>query len=132
MFSELCRETLRKAAICYNVGRPGSPSSPPKSPSPSTSPPQSPAKETKTSTNIELANVNRTTNKIGDLSGNITTKNQTFQQQLGATNTFTDKREFTNKKFNTNENKREYVLSLDFNAGLAQRYCSSFYATQLI
>ncbi|XP_044015959.1 ensconsin isoform X20 [Aphidius gifuensis] len=112
MFSELCRETLRKAAICYNVGRPGSPSSPPKSPSPSTSPPPSPAKETKTSTNIELANVNRSTSKIGDLSGNITTKNQASQQQLGATNTFTDKREFTNKKFNTNENKREKRTSM--------------------
>ncbi|XP_051156733.1 ensconsin isoform X12 [Leptopilina boulardi] len=52
MFSELCRETLRKAAVCYSSGRTGSPS-----PSPPTSPPQSPAKEAKTSANTELANV---------------------------------------------------------------------------
>ncbi|XP_043484734.1 MAP7 domain-containing protein 1-like isoform X4 [Leptopilina heterotoma] len=52
MFSELCRETLRKAAVCYSSGRTGSPS-----PSPPTSPPQSPAKEAKTSANAELANV---------------------------------------------------------------------------
>ncbi|XP_074098958.1 uncharacterized protein LOC141527399 isoform X18 [Cotesia typhae] len=53
MFSELCRETLRKAAVCYSSGRSGSPSS-----SPPTSPPSSPAKEAKTSANAELANVN--------------------------------------------------------------------------
>ncbi|XP_044590983.1 MAP7 domain-containing protein 1-like isoform X17 [Cotesia glomerata] len=53
MFSELCRETLRKAAVCYSSGRSGSPSS-----SPPTSPPPSPAKEAKTSANAELANVN--------------------------------------------------------------------------
>ncbi|XP_033213075.1 MAP7 domain-containing protein 1 isoform X6 [Belonocnema kinseyi] len=52
MFSELCRETLRKAAVCYSSGRTGSPS-----PSPPTSPPQSPAKEAKTTANTELANV---------------------------------------------------------------------------
>ncbi|XP_024935856.1 ensconsin isoform X12 [Cephus cinctus] len=52
MFSELCRETLRKAAVCYSSGRAGSPS-----PSPPPSPPSSPAKETKTSANPELANV---------------------------------------------------------------------------
>ncbi|XP_078049586.1 uncharacterized protein LOC144476469 isoform X8 [Augochlora pura] len=52
MFSELCRETLRKAAVCYSSGRAGSPS-----PSPPTSPPPSPAKEAKTTANIDLANV---------------------------------------------------------------------------
>ncbi|XP_012262278.2 MAP7 domain-containing protein 1 isoform X11 [Athalia rosae] len=40
MFSELCRETLRKAAVCYSSGRSASPS-----PSPPPSPPSSPAKE---------------------------------------------------------------------------------------
>nr|XP_031834787.1 ensconsin-like isoform X13 [Nomia melanderi] len=52
MFSELCRETLRKAAVCYSSGRAGSPS-----PSPPTSPPPSPAKEAKTTANVDLANV---------------------------------------------------------------------------
>ncbi|XP_076177197.1 uncharacterized protein LOC143151710 isoform X7 [Ptiloglossa arizonensis] len=51
MFSELCRETLRKAAVCYSSGRAGSPS-----PSPPTSPPPSPAKEAKTTANVNLAN----------------------------------------------------------------------------
>ncbi|XP_011054975.1 PREDICTED: histone-lysine N-methyltransferase, H3 lysine-79 specific isoform X2 [Acromyrmex echinatior] len=51
MFSELCRETLRKAAVCYSA-RAGSPS-----PSPPTSPPPSPAKEAKTAANADLANV---------------------------------------------------------------------------
>lgn len=44
MFSELCRETLRKAAVCYSSGRSASPSP---SPSPPNSPPSSPAKEPK-------------------------------------------------------------------------------------
>ncbi|XP_072746480.1 uncharacterized protein [Anoplolepis gracilipes] len=52
MFSELCRETLRKAAVCYSSARAGSPS-----PSPPTSPPPSPAKEAKTAANTDLANV---------------------------------------------------------------------------
>ncbi|KAH0951211.1 hypothetical protein HN011_008869 [Eciton burchellii] len=52
MFSELCRETLRKAAVCYSSARAGSPS-----PSPPTSPPSSPAKEAKTAANADLANV---------------------------------------------------------------------------
>ncbi|XP_011342354.2 ensconsin isoform X13 [Ooceraea biroi] len=52
MFSELCRETLRKAAVCYSSARAGSPS-----PSPPTSPPSSPAKEAKTAANTDLANV---------------------------------------------------------------------------
>ncbi|CAL1689249.1 unnamed protein product [Lasius platythorax] len=52
MFSELCRETLRKAAVCYSSARAGSPS-----PSPPTSPPPSPAKEAKTAANADLANV---------------------------------------------------------------------------
>ncbi|XP_070158576.1 ensconsin isoform X3 [Polyergus mexicanus] len=52
MFSELCRETLRKAAVCYSSARAGSPS-----PSPPTSPPPSPAKEAKTPANSDLANV---------------------------------------------------------------------------
>lgn len=52
MFSELCRETLRKAAVCYSSARAGSPS-----PSPPTSPPPSPAKEAKTAANVDLANV---------------------------------------------------------------------------
>ncbi|KAK2581449.1 hypothetical protein KPH14_005121 [Odynerus spinipes] len=55
MFSELCRETLRKAAVCYSSGRAGSPS-----PSPPTSPPASPAKEAKTSANVDLGNVRGT------------------------------------------------------------------------
>ncbi|XP_023290479.1 MAP7 domain-containing protein 1 isoform X3 [Orussus abietinus] len=52
MFSELCRETLRKAAVCYSSGRAGS-----SSPSPPMSPPPSPVKEAKTSANAELENV---------------------------------------------------------------------------
>jgi len=52
MFSELCRETLRKAAVCYSSARAGSPS-----PSPPTSPPSSPAKEAKTAANADVANV---------------------------------------------------------------------------
>lgn len=55
MFSELCRETLRRAAVCYSAGRTGSPS-----PSPPTSPPPSPAKEAKTAANAQLANVGDT------------------------------------------------------------------------
>ncbi|XP_035717405.1 MAP7 domain-containing protein 2-like isoform X22 [Vespa mandarinia] len=55
MFSELCRETLRKAAVCYSSGRAGSPS-----PSPPTSPPASPAKEAKTPANTDLGNVRGT------------------------------------------------------------------------
>ncbi|XP_046746553.1 titin homolog isoform X3 [Diprion similis] len=51
MFSELCRETLRKAAVCYSSGRSASPS-----PSPPNSPPSSPAKEAKSSANLQLAN----------------------------------------------------------------------------
>ncbi|XP_031777672.1 MAP7 domain-containing protein 1 isoform X11 [Nasonia vitripennis] len=45
MFSELCRETLRKAAVCYSSGR----SSASPSPSPPSSPPPSPSKEPATS-----------------------------------------------------------------------------------
>ncbi|XP_014604648.1 PREDICTED: MAP7 domain-containing protein 2 isoform X5 [Polistes canadensis] len=55
MFSELCRETLRKAAVCYSSGRTGSPS-----PSPPTSPPASPAKEAKIPANVDLGNVRGT------------------------------------------------------------------------
>lgn len=55
MFSELCRETLRKAAVCYSSGRTGSPS-----PSPPTSPPASPAKEAKAPANTDLGNVRGT------------------------------------------------------------------------
>ncbi|KAF7414739.1 hypothetical protein HZH68_003228 [Vespula germanica] len=55
MFSELCRETLRKAAVCYSSGRAGSPS-----PSPPTSPPASPSKEAKTPANTDLGNVRGT------------------------------------------------------------------------
>ena len=69
MFSELCRETLRKAAVCYTSGRGGSPST-----SPPTSPPSSPAKEAKTTANVELANVHRSSGTSGG------TSNQQQQQ----------------------------------------------------
>ncbi|XP_053974836.1 ensconsin isoform X37 [Hylaeus volcanicus] len=61
MFSELCRETLRKAAVGYSSGRAGSPS-----PSPPTSPPPSPAKEAKTTANIDLANVRDACHEVRD------------------------------------------------------------------
>ncbi|XP_034935986.1 ensconsin isoform X12 [Chelonus insularis] len=70
MFSELCRETLRKAAVCYSAGRTGSPSSSPPSTSPSTSPPPSPAKEAKTTVNIELVDVNCANNHVGESPSN--------------------------------------------------------------
>ncbi|XP_066588090.1 ensconsin isoform X9 [Prorops nasuta] len=56
MFSELCRETLRKAAVCYSSARARS-----LSPSPPTSPPPSPSKEAKTCSNADLANGRRVT-----------------------------------------------------------------------
>ncbi|KAK0162037.1 hypothetical protein PV327_008411 [Microctonus hyperodae] len=98
MFSELCRETLRKAAVCYSAGRTGSPS-----PSPPTSPPSSPAKETKIVTNIELANVNCANDQVRELSSSsIRAKSQYANQ--GTITSSTDSREITNKKSNSTDN----------------------------
>ncbi|KAJ8665329.1 hypothetical protein QAD02_006991, partial [Eretmocerus hayati] len=45
MFSELCRETLRKAAVCYSSGRSSASPSPSPPTSPSISPPSSPQRQ---------------------------------------------------------------------------------------
>ncbi|XP_043283092.1 MAP7 domain-containing protein 2-like isoform X6 [Venturia canescens] len=75
MFSELCRETLRKAAVCYTSGRAGSPST-----SPPTSPPSSPAKEAKTSANVELANVHRSSGAGASSSASSAASSSNHQQ----------------------------------------------------
>ncbi|XP_011314391.1 inner centromere protein isoform X4 [Fopius arisanus] len=103
MFSELCRETLRKAAVCYSAGRSGSPTQ-----SPPTSPPPSPAKEAKVVANVELANVNRTNNQIGDTAY----PPSKHQQDKGTTTVDTDTREVTNKKWNTNEERKRRTSML--------------------
>ncbi|XP_015120890.1 ensconsin isoform X17 [Diachasma alloeum] len=103
MFSELCRETLRKAAVCYSAGRSGSPSH-----SPPTSPPPSPAKEAKIIADVELANVNRTNNQIGDTTHNASKS----QQDQGTTTADTDTREITHKNWNTTEDRKRRTSML--------------------
>ncbi|XP_076375912.1 uncharacterized protein LOC143259034 isoform X20 [Megalopta genalis] len=100
MFSELCRETLRKAAVCYSSGRAGSPS-----PSPPTSPPPSPAKEAKTTANIDLANVRDACNDTRD-SG---TSGRRSPQQT-STGSSTEYRDYTGRRSPTaSSDSREYV-----------------------
>ncbi|XP_043253391.1 MAP7 domain-containing protein 1-like isoform X7 [Colletes gigas] len=88
MFSELCRETLRKAAVCYSSGRAGSPS-----PSPPTSPPPSPAKEAKTTANVDLANVRDTCHEVRD-SGTTGRRSP----QPSSSGTSTEFRDFTGRR----------------------------------
>ncbi|KAI4492605.1 hypothetical protein M0804_002396 [Polistes exclamans] len=92
MFSELCRETLRKAAVCYSSGRTGSPS-----PSPPTSPPASPAKEAKIPANADLGNVRGTGCEFTGSSG----KRQTTTATTTTTTTTTqpvELRDFREKR----------------------------------
>nr|XP_034171994.1 MAP7 domain-containing protein 1-like isoform X7 [Osmia lignaria] len=88
MFSELCRETLRKAAVCYSSGRAGSPS-----PSPPTSPPPSPAKEAKTTANVDLANVRDTCHETRE-SGTSGRRSP----QPSSSGTCTEFRDYTGRK----------------------------------
>ncbi|XP_046596068.1 ensconsin isoform X17 [Neodiprion lecontei] len=86
MFSELCRETLRKAAVCYSSGRSDSPS-----PSPPNSPPSSPAKEAKSSANLQLANAT-TSADLKDTAAPsrrtvVTPPTSTFKERRSATPT---------------------------------------------
>ena len=104
MFSELCRETLRKAAVCYSSGRAGSPS-----PSPPTSPPPSPAKEAKTTANVDLANVRDTCHEARD--PGTSGKRSLPQQPSSSTGTCTTEfRDFTGRRSpNASGDSREYV-----------------------
>ncbi|XP_063990501.1 calponin homology domain-containing protein DDB_G0272472-like isoform X43 [Diachasmimorpha longicaudata] len=103
MFSELCRETLRKAAVCYSAGRSGSPTQ-----SPPTSPPPSPAKEAKIITNVELANVHRTNDQVRDTAHNPSKS----QQNQGTSTADTDTREVTHKNSNTTEDRKRRTSML--------------------
>ncbi|XP_076620523.1 uncharacterized protein LOC143341438 isoform X6 [Colletes latitarsis] len=96
MFSELCRETLRKAAVCYSSGRAGSPS-----PSPPTSPPPSPAKEAKTTANVDLANVRDTCHEVRD-SGTSGRRSP----QPSSSGTSTEFHDFTGRRSPTSPNIR--------------------------
>ncbi|XP_076394188.1 uncharacterized protein LOC100883133 isoform X17 [Megachile rotundata] len=107
MFSELCRETLRKAAVCYSSGRAGSPS-----PSPPTSPPPSPAKEAKTTANVDLANVRDTCHEAREpgTSGRRS-------PQPSSSGTCTEFRDFTGRKSPTPSNdsrEKRTTMSIDF------------------
>ncbi|XP_076641944.1 uncharacterized protein LOC143352873 isoform X16 [Halictus rubicundus] len=100
MFSELCRETLRKAAVCYSSGRAGSPS-----PSPPTSPPPSPAKEAKTTANIDLANVR---DACRDARDSGTSGRRSPQQTSSGSST--EYRDYTGRRSPTaSGDSREYV-----------------------
>ncbi|KAK9305469.1 hypothetical protein QLX08_003492 [Tetragonisca angustula] len=112
MFSELCRETLRKAAVCYSSGRAGSPS-----PSPPTSPPPSPAKEAKTTANVDLANVRDTCHEARD--PGTSGKRSLPQQPSSSTGTCTTEfRDFTGRRSpnasGDSREKRSTVSSGDF------------------
>ncbi|XP_057319834.1 capping protein inhibiting regulator of actin dynamics-like isoform X40 [Microplitis mediator] len=110
MFSELCRETLRKAAVCYSTGRTGSPTS-----SPPTSPPPSPAKKAKTIANIELANVNSTNDQVGESSVNLSkSSQQQYVQQGSNPSSVTDTREIANKKSNLEYVEKRAAMPTDF------------------
>nr|XP_012138259.1 PREDICTED: MAP7 domain-containing protein 1-like isoform X11 [Megachile rotundata] len=107
MFSELCRETLRKAAVCYSSGRAGSPS-----PSPPTSPPPSPAKEAKTTANVDLANVRDTCHEAREpgTSGRRS-------PQPSSSGTCTEFRDFTGRKSptpSTDSREKRTTMSIDF------------------
>ncbi|XP_048270354.1 ensconsin isoform X11 [Bombus terrestris] len=90
MFSELCRETLRKAAVCYSSGRAGS-----SSPSPPTSPPPSPAKEAKTTANVDLANVRDACHEARDPG---TSGRRSPQQPSSSATCTTEFRDFTGRR----------------------------------
>ncbi|KAG7206848.1 hypothetical protein KM043_000752 [Ampulex compressa] len=100
MFSELCRETLRKAAVCYSSGRAGSPS-----PSPPTSPPPSPAKEAKAAANVDLANVRDACHEARDTPGRRPTS-----PTAAVGGASTELRDFSGRKSPTScADFREYV-----------------------
>ncbi|KAK1131292.1 hypothetical protein K0M31_017579 [Melipona bicolor] len=112
MFSELCRETLRKAAVCYSSGRAGSPS-----PSPPTSPPPSPAKEAKTTANVDLANVRDTCHEARD-PGTSGKRSLPQQPSSSAGTCTTEFRDFTGRRSpnasGDSREKRSTVSSGDF------------------
>ncbi|XP_029043637.1 MAP7 domain-containing protein 1-like isoform X8 [Osmia bicornis bicornis] len=113
MFSELCRETLRKAAVCYSSGRAGSPS-----PSPPTSPPPSPAKEAKTTANVDLANVRDTCHETRE-SGTSGRRSP----QPSSSGTCTEFRDYTGRKSPTYSNEpreKRTAMPTDFGKRL---YC---------
>ncbi|XP_076237142.1 uncharacterized protein LOC143180955 isoform X5 [Calliopsis andreniformis] len=107
MFSELCRETLRKAAVCYSSGRAGSPS-----PSPPTSPPPSPAKEAKTTANVDLANVRDACHEARD-SGTSGRRSP----QHSSSGTSTEFRDFTGRRSPTSSSdsrEKRSTMPTDF------------------
>ncbi|XP_068971348.1 ensconsin-like isoform X12 [Bombus flavifrons] len=109
MFSELCRETLRKAAVCYSSGRAGS-----SSPSPPTSPPPSPAKEAKTTANVDLANVRDACHEARD-SG--TSGRRSPQQPSSSATCTTEFRDFTGRRSPTasgDSREKRSTVSGDF------------------
>ncbi|XP_071863961.1 uncharacterized protein isoform X10 [Bombus fervidus] len=109
MFSELCRETLRKAAVCYSSGRAGS-----SSPSPPTSPPPSPAKEAKTTANVDLANVRDACHEARD-SG--TSGRRSTQQPSSSATCTTEFRDFTGRRSPTasgDSREKRSTVSGDF------------------
>ncbi|XP_033302440.1 ensconsin-like isoform X23 [Bombus bifarius] len=109
MFSELCRETLRKAAVCYSSGRAGS-----SSPSPPTSPPPSPAKEAKTTANVDLANVRDACHEARD-SG--TSGRRSPQQPSSSATCTTEFRDFTGRRSSTasgDSREKRSTVSGDF------------------
>ncbi|XP_060818303.1 ensconsin isoform X11 [Bombus pascuorum] len=109
MFSELCRETLRKAAVCYSSGRAGS-----SSPSPPTSPPPSPAKEAKTTANVDLANVRDACHEARD-SG--TSGRRSSQQPSSSATCTTEFRDFTGRRSPTasgDSREKRSTVSSDF------------------
>lgn len=118
MFSELCRETLRKAAVCYSSGRAGSPS-----PSPPTSPPPSPAKEAKTTANVDLANVRDACHEARD--PGTSGRRAPHQQQPTSSGTcVTEFRDFTAGRRSptaTSTDSREYVYAAETLPSLVQR-----------
>lgn len=108
MFSELCRETLRKAAVCYSSGRAGSPS-----PSPPTSPPPSPAKEAKATANVDLANVRDACHEARDPG---TSGKRTVPHQQQPTSSGTEFRDFTaagRRSATASTDSREYVYAAE-------------------
>ncbi|XP_034172006.2 uncharacterized protein LOC117600531 isoform X18 [Osmia lignaria lignaria] len=112
MFSELCRETLRKAAVCYSSGRAGSPS-----PSPPTSPPPSPAKEAKTTANVDLANVRDTCHETRE-SGTSGRRSP----QPSSSGTCTEFRDYTGRKSPTYSNEpreKRTAMPTDFGKRLS-------------
>ncbi|XP_076676449.1 uncharacterized protein LOC143373266 isoform X11 [Andrena cerasifolii] len=107
MFSELCRETLRKATVCYNSGRAGSPS-----PSPPTSPPPSPAKEAKTTANVDLANVRDACHETRD-SGTSGRRSP----QSSSSGTSTEFRDYTGRRSptaSTDSREKRSAMPTDF------------------